>query len=74
MTRTRRKYNFPNLIFYKWDIKLGWIPEWHPFHQWECGGNRKYKRYMTKQRHAANKTYTLRELKHCLENSLAKVG
>ena len=34
MSRTKRFYNYPNLILYEWDSELrSFVPLWHPYNQ-----------------------------------------
>lgn len=34
MSRTKRFYNYPNLILYEWNRELRtFVPLWHPYHQ-----------------------------------------
>lgn len=63
MSRTRRIYNRPNRIFFKWDVTRGWVPLWHPWRVWCCGNPRKVKAYQSRQRRQAGKLETRREIK-----------
>lgn len=33
MSRTKRFYNYPNLVLFEWKHDIGWIPLWHPYNQ-----------------------------------------